>query len=79
MSTFEFPKSIASRPVWGTLEVRSGEHHLMIAEAEGAEAVLELATPDLMAKTHLIYIPKHGVLGKAARTEPRANLRRPVL
>ncbi|WP_300073768.1 dimethylamine monooxygenase subunit DmmA family protein [uncultured Ruegeria sp.] len=58
MSKFEFPKSIASRPVWGTLEVRQGEHHLMIAEAEGAEAVLAIATPDLMAKTHLIYIPK---------------------
>ncbi len=58
MSKFEFPKSIASRPVWGTLEVRPGEHHLMIAEAEGAEAILDIATPDLMAKTHLIYIPK---------------------
>ncbi|MDA7966836.1 dimethylamine monooxygenase subunit DmmA family protein [Ruegeria sp.] len=58
MSKFEFPKSIASRPVWGTLEFRSGEHHLMIAEAEGAEAVLDIATPDLMAKTHIIYIPR---------------------
>ncbi|WP_461406559.1 dimethylamine monooxygenase subunit DmmA family protein [Falsiruegeria mediterranea] len=58
MSKFEFPKSIASRPVWGTLEPRHGEHHLMIADAEGAEAVLDIATPDLMAKTHLIYIPK---------------------
>ena len=58
MSKFEFPKSIASRPIWSTLEVRSGEHHLMIAEAEGAEAVIDIATPDLMAKTHLIYIPK---------------------
>jgi dimethylamine monooxygenase subunit C len=58
MSKFEFPNSIASRPVWGTLEPRQGEHHLMIADAEGAEAVLDIATPDLMAKTHLIYIPK---------------------
>lgn len=30
----------------------------MIAEAEGAEAILEIATPDLMAKTHLIFIAK---------------------
>ncbi|MFA3916604.1 dimethylamine monooxygenase subunit DmmA family protein [Ruegeria hyattellae] len=59
MSKFEFPKSIASRPVWGTLEVRSGEHHLMIVEAEGAEAILDIATPELMAKTHIIYIPRH--------------------
>ncbi|SDX80970.1 hypothetical protein SAMN05444358_11214 [Ruegeria halocynthiae] len=58
MSKFEFPKSITSRPVWGTLEVRQGEYHLMIAEAEGAGAILDIATPDLMAKSHLIYIPK---------------------
>ncbi len=58
MSKFEFPPSIKSRPVWGTLEPRPGKHHLMIAEAEGAEAILEIATPDLMAKTHLIFIAK---------------------
>jgi predicted RNA-binding Zn-ribbon protein involved in translation (DUF1610 family) len=59
MSKFEFPKSIISRPVWGTLEVRSGEHHLMIAEAEGAKAILDIATPELMAHTHIIYIPRN--------------------
>lgn len=58
MSKFEFPKSITSRPVWGTLEVRSGEHHLMIADAEGAEAILDVATPELMAKTHIIFISR---------------------
>lgn len=58
MSKFEFPPSIKSRPVWGTLEARPGKHHLMIAEAEGAEAVLALASPELMAKTHLIYIAR---------------------
>ncbi|MBZ8118073.1 hypothetical protein KUD11_05375 [Roseovarius sp. LXJ103] len=58
MSKFEFPPSIKSRPVWGNLEPRPGKHHLMIAEAEGAEAILEIATPDLMAKTHLIFIAK---------------------
>jgi len=41
MSKFEFPDSIRSRPVWGTLEPRAGLHHLMIADAEGAEAILE--------------------------------------
>ena len=60
MSTFDFPPSIKSRPVYGTLEPRPGKHHLMIADAEGAEAILALASrdPDLMAKTHIIYIPK---------------------
>ncbi len=57
MSKFEFPPSIKSRPVWGTLEARAGKHHLMIADAEGAEAILGIATPELMANTHIIYIP----------------------
>jgi predicted RNA-binding Zn-ribbon protein involved in translation (DUF1610 family) len=58
MSKFEFPPSITSRPVWGRLEARAGKHHLMIAEAGGAEAIIDIATPDLMAKSHIIYIPK---------------------
>lgn len=57
MSKFEFPPAIKSRPVYGTLEARPGKHHLMIADAEGAEAILDIATPDLMAKTHIIYLP----------------------
>ncbi|MEP0944851.1 MAG: dimethylamine monooxygenase subunit DmmA family protein, partial [Rhizobiaceae bacterium] len=58
MSKFEFPPSIKSRPVYGTLEARPGQGHLMIADGEGAEAILGIATPDLMAKTHIIYIPR---------------------
>ncbi|WP_299196339.1 dimethylamine monooxygenase subunit DmmA [uncultured Tateyamaria sp.] len=58
MSKFEFPPSIKSRPVYGTLEARPDKGHLMIADAEGAEAILGIATPDLMAKTHIIYIPR---------------------
>jgi predicted RNA-binding Zn-ribbon protein involved in translation (DUF1610 family) len=57
MSKFEFPPAIKSRPVYGTLEARPGKHHLMIADAEGAEAILAIASPDLMAKTHIIYLP----------------------
>lgn len=60
MSKFQFPESITSRPVYGTLEPRPGKAHLMIADAEGAEAILDLAAQDagLMAKAHIIYIPK---------------------
>ncbi len=59
MTKFEFPKSITSRPVWGTLEPRPGKTHLMIADAEGAEALLELARADdrLMAKATILYFP----------------------
>ncbi len=60
MSDFKFPPSIKSRPVYCTLEPRPGKSHLMIADAEGAEALLRLATadPTLFAKAHIIYIPK---------------------
>ena len=58
MSKFTFPASILSRPVYGTLEARPGKHHLMIADAAGAEAILDVATAELMAKTHIIYIPR---------------------
>lgn len=58
MSKFEFPPAIKSRPVYGTLEARPGKHHLMIADASGAEAILDVAAPELMAKTHIIFIPR---------------------
>lgn len=58
MSKFEFPLSIKSRPVYGALSARPGRHHLMIGDAEGAAAILDIATPELMSGTHLIYIPK---------------------
>lgn len=59
MSSFDFPASIHSRPRYGTLEPRAGKFHLMIADAEGAEAILGLAGADaaLMSKTHIIYLP----------------------
>ena len=60
MSTFTFPKSILTRPVYGTLAARPGKAHLMVADAEGAEALLDLAATaaGLMAKSHIFYIPK---------------------
>lgn len=60
MSTFNFPESIRSRPVYGTLQAQVGKSHLMIADAHGAEAVLEMAAkePAMMAQSHIIYIPK---------------------
>ena len=58
MSKFVFPESILSRPVYGTLEPRGRAAHLFIADASGAEAIINVATPQLMAKAHIIYIPK---------------------
>ena len=60
MTRFQFPKSIASRPVYGRLTERPGAAHLMVADAEGAEALLDLAAaaPALMERAHVIYLPK---------------------
>lgn len=58
MSKFEFPPSIRSRPIYGTLQARPGKQHLMIADAEGAQAIIDVATPELMAKTHIIFIAR---------------------
>lgn len=61
MSKAVFEPSIPSRPVYGVLEPRTGKSHLMIADAEGAEAILDMAAaapPDLFANAHIIYIPK---------------------
>jgi predicted RNA-binding Zn-ribbon protein involved in translation (DUF1610 family) len=58
MSKFEFPPAIKSRPVYGKLEARAGHAHLMIADAQGAEAIMDVATPTLMSKTHIIFIPR---------------------
>jgi predicted RNA-binding Zn-ribbon protein involved in translation (DUF1610 family) len=61
MSRFTFPPSIPSRPVYGTLAPRKAAQHLMIADAEGAEALLDLAAtaPEIMAQAHVIFIPRH--------------------
>jgi len=58
MSRFDFPPAIKSRPVWGRLETRTGSAHLFIADADGAEAIIGIATPEIMEKAHIIYIPR---------------------
>ena len=60
MSTFLFPESIKSRPTYGKLQNKFGKAYLFIADAEGAEAIIELASKDpaLMQKAHVVYIPK---------------------
>jgi len=76
MSTFEFPPSIISRPVYGTLAPRSGKHHLMIADGEGAEALFDLAAKDaaLMARADIIYLPVEGDVSYAEKLRDIAPL-----
>ncbi len=52
--------SIKSRPVYGTLKAMPGSHHLLVADADGAGAILDLsknAPPDFFSRAHIIYVP----------------------
>lgn len=63
MTKTEFPPSIKSRPVYGELAPRPGSAHLVVADGEGAEAVIALldkagsTRDDLLANLHIIYAP----------------------
>jgi len=53
--------TIKSRPVYGTLSPQPGTDHLFIADAEGAEAILDLAktTPEgFFANAEIVFIPR---------------------
>jgi len=54
-------KTIISRPVYGTLSPQPGSDHLLIADGEGAAAILDLAKaapPDFFAEAEIVYIPR---------------------
>lgn len=60
MPKTEFAPSIKSRPVYGELRPAKGREHLFVANAEGAEAILELkpdAPADFWKQAHIIYVP----------------------
>jgi DNA-directed RNA polymerase subunit RPC12/RpoP len=55
--------SIKSRPVYGTLAPRVGTAHLFVADADGAEAILDLAaiaSPDFFERAQIFYVPGRG-------------------
>jgi hypothetical protein len=52
--------TIKSRPVYGTLTPQAGKSHLLIADAEGAAAILDLAKeapPGFFAAAEIMYFP----------------------
>lgn len=56
----DIPPSIRSRPVYGTLSVTSAPAHLLVADADGGAALLELAgklSPDALLQTEILYVP----------------------
>lgn len=54
--------TIRSRPVYATLEPRPGRRHLIVADGEGADAVIGMLArssgrSELLAAAHVIYAP----------------------
>lgn len=52
--------AMLSRPVYGKLSAQAGTHHLFIADAEGASAILAMAKQarqDFFASAEIMYIP----------------------
>ncbi len=54
--------SIRSRPVYAPLEPREGSSHLIVADGEGADAVIEMASKandrsGMLASMHVMYVP----------------------
>lgn len=71
----DFPPAIKSRPVYGVLEPRSGPRHLVVADGEGADAVVDLVAKagegraELLAAMHIIYAPGPDGTDKSAALE----------
>ena len=82
MSQTVFDKAILSRPRYGVLAVRQGSGHLMVADGDGAGAIVGLAlSPVTLAATHIIYIPGANGVDRAAELQalaPAQFLRAPT-
>ena len=82
MSLTTVSNPILSRPRYGVLAVRQGSGHLMVADGDGAGAIVELSlSPVTLAATHIIYIPGANGVDRAAELQalaPAQFLRAPT-
>ncbi len=75
MSKTAFPPAIKSRPVYGVLEARAGARHLIVADGEGADAVIALlerfgdGKADMLNTLHIIYTVGPNGTDKSAALE----------
>ena len=75
MTKTAFPPAIKSRPVYGVLTPRTGSRHLVVADGEGADAVVELCNKlgegkaDLLRSLHIIYTAGPNGTNKTAELE----------
>ncbi len=71
MSLTALADPILSRPRYGVLAARPGSGHLIMADGEGADAVIDLVNADsrLLATCHIIYIPGTNGVDLAAKLQ----------
>ena len=70
MSQTDLSEPILSRPRYGVLAVRPGSGHLMVADGEGAGAIIDLALDaGILATTHIIYIPGANGVDRASELQ----------
>lgn len=77
-----FTPSITSRPVYADLVSQGAAPTLMVADAEGAEALIELAArdPAVLDAAHLVYVPAGAAHGpRLAALGPRLYHEAPSL
>lgn len=61
MSQSIFKPSFTSRPIYGQLTPKVGKIHLLVADDQGANALLDLSTKvsdDFFSNAYIIFIPK---------------------
>ena len=67
MSQTALSDPILSRPRYGVLELRAGSGHLMVADGDGAGAIIDvLVDPAILATCHIIYVPGANGVDRAA-------------
>jgi dimethylamine monooxygenase subunit C len=75
MTKTVFPATIKSRPVYGVLEPRAGTLHLIVADGEGADAIIDLlakageSKATMLAAMHIIYAPGPNGTDKSSELE----------
>lgn len=75
MMKTEFPTAIKSRPVYDVLEPRVGSLHLVVADGEGADAVVDMLAKAgserdaMLARMHILYTPGPNGTNLNARLE----------
>ncbi len=75
MTKTVFPPAIKSRPIYGVLEPKAGARHLVVADGEGADALIDLVakfgdgSADMLRNLHIIYTPGPNGTDKTAELE----------